>query len=186
MRVNKMIIPTHRLVGKFVYLMLSDESKSKLVYRSFIWGNVKPDVKPEYKRISHYYPANEAFVFNLLEQSLNPELTKKEYSDLLGVLIHFLCDYTCIYHNNMRINAANSMRQHMQYEVFLHFYTQAKIRKYQPELIEFSCIQDVKYHIWKVIRRANLTGMIPDMKADFAAMMQMSVSVVNFMLKKRA
>jgi len=108
-----MIIPTHRLVGKFVYLMLSDENKKKLIYRKFVWGNVKPDMKAEYKRVSHYYPANEGYVFELLERALNPKLTKKEYSDLLGVLVHFLCDYTCIYHNNMTINEANSMRQHM-------------------------------------------------------------------------
>lgn len=180
-----MIIPTHRLVGKFVYLMLNDENKNKLVYQKFVWGNVKPDLKPEYKSVSHYYPANEAYVFQLIERALNPELTKKEYSDLLGVLVHFLCDYTCIYHNNMTINEANSMRQHMQYEFLLHFYTVLKIRKHRPEMIEFTCVEDVKYHIWKVIRRANLEDMIPDMKEDFCAMMQMSASVVNFMLKNR-
>jgi len=166
--------------------MLSDENKNKLIYRNFVWGNVKPDVKPEYKRVSHYYPANEGYVFKLLERTLNPELTKKEYSDLLGVLVHFLCDYTCIYHNNMTINKAGSMRQHMQYEFLLHFYTQLKIRKHHPEIIEFTCIEDVKYHIWKVIRRANLEEIVPDMKQDFDAMMQMSVSVVNFMVKRRA
>ena len=181
-----MIIPTHRLVGKFVYLKLSEESKRKLIYQNFVWGNVKPDMLPEYKRISHYYPANEAYVFELLERALNPALTKKEYSDLLGVLIHFLCDYTCIYHNNMTINEGDSMRQHMQYEFLLHLYAQLRIRKYQPEIIEFTCVEDVKYHIWKVIKRANLDGIIPDMKADFDAMMQMSVSVTTFMLKKRA
>lgn len=181
-----MIIPTHRLVGRYVYLMLKDESKNKLVYTKYVWGNVKPDMLPEYKSVSHYYPANEGYVFDLLERALNPELTKKDYSDLLGVLIHFLCDYTCIYHNNMTINEANSMRHHMQYEFLLHFYTVFKIRKYRPEVIEFTCVEDVKYHIWKVIRRANLDGMIPDMKEDFCAMMQMSVSVVNFMLKQRA
>jgi len=181
-----MIIPTHRLVGRFVYLMLSDESKDKLVYRKFVWGNIKPDLKSEYKRVSHYYPANEEYVFELFEHVLNSKLSKKDYSEMLGVLIHFLCDYTCIYHNNMTINEANSMRQHMQYELLLHFYTQFKIRKHQPEIIEFSCVEDVKYHIWKVIKRANLDGMIPDMKEDFYAMMQMSASVVNFMLKIRA
>ena len=181
-----MIIPTHRLVGKFVYLMLSDESKKKLIYGNFVWGNVKPDMKPEYKRISHYYPANEGYVFELLERALNPALTKREYSDLLGVLIHFLCDYTCIYHNNMSINEADTMRQHMQYEFLLHFYTQSKIRRYCPEIIEFTCVEDVKYHIWKVIRRANADGIIPDMKEDFKAMMQMSTSVVKFLLKLRA
>jgi len=181
-----MIIHTHRLVGKFVYSMLSDENKDKLIYQKFVWGNVKPDMKPEYKSVSHYYPANEAYVFELLERALNPKLSKREYSDLLGVLVHFLCDYTCIYHNNMTINEANSMRQHMQYEFLLHFYAQTKIRKHQPEIIEFRCVEDVKYHIWKVIRRANLADIIPDIKGDFNAMMQMSTSVVKFMLKKRA
>ncbi|MCL1990848.1 MAG: zinc dependent phospholipase C family protein [Defluviitaleaceae bacterium] len=181
-----MIIPTHRLVGKCIYLMLDEENKKKLHYRKFVWGNVKPDVLPEYKRVSHYYPANEAFVFELLERGFDPTLTTEAFSDLLGVLIHFLCDYTCIYHNNMTINEANSMRQHMQYECLLHVYAQAKIRKHKPEIIAFSCLEDVKYHIWKVIRRANLDGMVPDMKADFVAMMQMSASVVIFLLKYRA
>ena len=166
--------------------MLSEEDKNKLIYRYFIWGNVEPDIKPEYKRVSHYHPANEGYVFELLEQTLNPALTKQEYSELLGVLIHFLCDYTCIYHNNMTINEAHSMTRHMTYECLLHVYTQLKIRKHQPEIIAFTCVEDVKYHIWKVIKRANLAEMIPDMKQDFCAMMQMSVSVVNFMLKNRA
>jgi len=166
--------------------MLSCENKKKLEYQKFVWGNVKPDMKSEYKSVSHYYPANEAFVFELLERVVNPDLTLCEYSDLLGVLVHFLCDYTCIYHNNMTIKEAKSMRQHMQYEFMLHFYTQVKIRKHQPEIIEFNCLEDVKYHIWKIIRRANLEGIIPDVIGDFNAMMQMSVSVVNFMLKRRA
>jgi len=181
-----MIIPTHRLVGKFVYLMLCEEDRKKLSYRRFVWGNVKPDVLPEYKRVSHYYPANEGYVFQILERVAGFDLAKEEFSDLLGVLVHFLCDYTCIYHNNMTINHANSMRKHMQYEFLLHLYTQVKIRKYQPDLIEFTCLEDVKYHIWKVIKRANLEGMIPDMKADFVAMMEMSASIVNFLLKIRA
>lgn len=181
-----MIISTHRLVGKYIYQMLSVENKKKLDYHRFVWGNVKPDLKPEYKAISHYHPANEKFVFQLLERTLNPQLTKTEYSDLLGVLTHFLCDYTCIYHNNMTINKRDTMRQHMQYEFLLHFYTQSKIRKWQPEIIEFTCIEDVKYHVWKVIKRANLDGMVPDMKADFSDMMQMAASVVTFLLKQRA
>jgi len=166
--------------------MLDQEDRAKLIYRKFVWGNVKPDVTPAYKRISHYHPANEAYVFALLDQTMDPQLNQAAYSDLLGVLIHFLCDYTCIYHNNMIINEADTMRKHMQYECLLHVYTQANIRRYKPVIIEFTCVEDVKYHIWKVIRRANLEGMIPDMKADFYAMMQMSVSVAKFMLKNRA
>lgn len=78
------------------------------------------------------------------------------------------------------------MRKHMQYECLLHVYTQFKIRTYLPEIIEFSCIDDVKYHIYGVIKRANLEGIVPDMKADFAAMLVMSASVVKFLLKCRA
>jgi len=180
-----MIIPTHRLVGKYVYMGLKEEEKKKLDYGRFVWGNVKPDVLPEYKRISHYYPANEAYVFERLDYILNPELSQAEFSDLLGVLVHFLCDYTCIYHNNMTINERDSMRQHMQYEFLLHLYAQVKIRKYRAECIEFACMEDVKYHVWKVIKRANLEGMIPDVKDDFVAMMVMSTSIVSFLLKTR-
>jgi hypothetical protein len=86
----------------------------------------------------------------------------------------------------MTINERDTMRQHMQYEFLLHIYTQSKIRKWLPEIIEFTCIEDVKYHSWKVIKRANLADIIPDMKADFVAMMQMAASVVNYLLKQRA
>lgn len=181
-----MIIPTHRLVGKYIYQLLPEASKGKLDYRKFVWGNMKPDMLPEYKAVSHYYPANEEFVFDLLERSLEPNLTKMEYSDLLGVLIHFLCDYTCIYHNNMTINERDTMRQHMQYEFLLHGYTQLKIRKYQPAMTEFTDVDELKKYVLTVINRANLDGIIPDMKADFVAMMQMAISVVNFSLKQRA
>jgi len=180
-----MIIPTHRLVGKYVYLMASDENKKKISYRQFVWGNMKPDVLPEYKKLSHYYPANEGYVMDLLEKACNPNLEKKQFSGILGVLIHFLCDYTCIYHNNMTINEANSMRKHMQYEFILHLYTQTKIRKDKPQILQFKNLDDVKYHIYQVINRANLDGMVPDMKQDYKDMMQMSSSVVNFILQRR-
>lgn len=180
-----MMIPTHRLVGKYVYSMLCQKNKEKIHYRRFVWGNMKPDMLPMYKRVSHYYPANEAFVFNLLDKVYEEPLTVRDYSDLLGVLIHFLCDYTCIYHNNMTINEANTMKQHMYYEWLLHWYSRRKIKKCCPKMIEFACLEDVKYHIYQVIRRANLAEMVPDMKADFKDMMEMSVSVVHFLLKNR-
>ena len=180
-----MIIQTHRLVGKYIYQQLSQENKKKLHYRKFVWGNIKPDIKAQYKAISHYHPANEQFVFSLLEQVVDPQLLLAEFSDLLGVLVHFLCDYTCIYHNNMTINERDSIRQHMQYEFLLHGYAMRKIRNFQPDIITFTCIQDVKYHIWKVIKRANLDGVIPDLKADFVAMMTMAASIVDFTLQLR-
>ena len=180
-----MIIPTHRLVGKYIYQMLPMSSKRELVYSKFVWGNMKPDMLPVYKAVSHYHPANEAFVFELLERTLNPALSITEYSDLLGVLVHFLCDYTCIYHNNMTINDAKTMREHMQYEFLLHGYCQLKIRKHHPDIIEFNDLNDLKNYILQVVSRANLDGIIPDMKADFKAMMQMAASVVNFSIKRR-
>lgn len=180
-----MIIPTHRLVGKYVYKMLSNKEKEKLNYIHFLWGNMLPDISPNYKKISHYYPANKEYVFGLLDYTFENELKKSEYSVLLGVLIHFLCDYTCIYHNNMTINEQNSMRRHMQYEMMLHLFTQTKVRSHIPEIIAFNCLEDVKYHIYMVIERANLPEIIPDIKVDFYDMMQISISVVNFLLKKR-
>ena len=177
-----MMIPTHRMVGNYLYRHLSRSDKKKINKNAFIWGNVKPDILRKYKRISHYHPANEAFVFQLIDELLELNMTIRDFSANLGVLIHFLCDYTCVFHNNMQINRAYKMRQHMYYEALLHGYAIRKMKKAQPCVINLPSKTALKNYILAVIHRANLEGVVPDMMADFHAMMEMSVSVMAFML----
>jgi len=63
-----MIIPTHRLVGKYVYVGLRKESRRKLDYGRFVWGNVKPDVLPNEFSLHVYTQVNSFayFIINML------------------------------------------------------------------------------------------------------------------------
>ena len=179
-----MIVQTHRLIGKFLYTNLPQELKSKLNYTAFVWGNVKPDVLRKYKKVSHYYPENEAYVLAIFDKLTTENLPKREFSDLLGVLIHFLCDYTCIYHNNMKINSEHSMRKHMQYEINLHFYTLANIHKTKSlKLPKFQNKVAIVTHIHKIIDQANQDETTPNTATDFHEMMTLSASVLNYILK---
>ena len=180
-----MIMQTHRMVAKHLYETLTEKDKQKLKYHTFIWANVKPDLLPEYKRISHYYPANEGYVFKLLEKACHPMLTPAEFSDLAGVLMHFLCDYACTYHSNMKINSEHSMRQHMTYEFLLHAYCHREIKRTLVKIIPLRTLKEVRAYILSMIKRVDLDDMIPDMVADFHAMLEMSASVLRFVLTHR-
>jgi len=180
-----MIMQTHRLVGKYLYQRLEEAEQEKLDYGTFVWANVKPDLLPEYKKISHYYPANEGYVFDLLEKACDPKLTRSEFSEISGVLIHFLCDYACTYHANMKVNQAHSMSQHMTYEFLLHGYTLRELRKTVANQLPLKTLDETKDYILTVIKRVDLDGMVPDMIADFYAMLEISSSVLKFLLNRR-
>ena len=180
-----MIMQTHRLVAKQLYGMLTERDKPKLMYHTFVWANIKPDVLPEYKKISHYYPANEEYVFQLLEKACDPTLSRTKFSEISGVLIHFLCDYACTYHSNMKVNAEHSMRQHMTYEFLLHGYCLRKIKQTAINVVPLQTLEQAQWYILSIIKRVDLEGMIPDMKADFHAMLEISASILKFVLLHR-
>jgi len=176
---------THRLVGKHLYEKLKEKEREKLEYRTFIWANVKPDLLPEYKKISHYYPANEQYVFKLLEKACDPRLTRFSFSETSGVLIHFLCDYACTYHANMKVNAAHSMSQHMTYEFLLHAYTLRELKRKVINPVPLETIEEAKAYILMILKRVDLDDMVPDMIADFHAMLEISSSILKFLLNRR-
>lgn len=176
---------THRRVGKYLYQRLEEKEQEKLDYYTFIWANVKPDLLSEYKKISHYYPANKEYVFRLLEKACDLRLSKRDFSETSGVLIHFLCDYACTYHANMKVNEAHSMSRHMGYEFLLHGYTLRKLKKTEAKQMSLKTIEEVKIFILEIIQRVDLAEMVIDMKADFYAMLAISSSVLQFLLDQR-
>ena len=181
-----LIIQTHRLVARFLYNNLDENLKSKVKYRTFVFANVKPDILRKYKRVSHYHPANEKYVFSLIEMVQDPGLSKWSFSDLLGVLVHFLCDYACVYHSNMRVNAEDSMFRHMVYEFRMHFYAvhQMRVMERAP-VVKFESTDEIFVYIRDVIGRANMEAVVPDVARDFDEMMILGMSVMRFVLDGR-
>ena len=91
-----MIANTHRMVGEFLYQQLSPSNQAFIHKRRFVYGNIKPDIHQKYLRMSHYHRDNEEIIFDMLHRLLNSKASIPEFSENLGILIHFFCDYTCI------------------------------------------------------------------------------------------
>lgn len=181
-----MIIHTHRLVGEFLYQSLPNAMKNKVDHYSFVMGNMKPDLVKKYKQMSHYYSDNKEGVLKIFEALMQEPLTKKEFSDLLGVFMHFLCDYTCIYHANDYIYEAHSLRLHMQYEIKFHLYAMKKLKTLkQVQVYDFQTMSEACSYIDKLIELTNIKDATPNISHDFNEMMTLLPSIFFYILKNR-
>ena len=97
-----------------------------------LWGSIAPDITPYYKFVRHYkneslnYIAREITNVIFLCQGRDFEngedlMLTKYLSKKLGVISHYLCDYTCYPHAE-RITCMNSKqaREHIKYEMMLN------------------------------------------------------------------
>ncbi|MGL4109432.1 zinc dependent phospholipase C family protein [Clostridium sp. LP20] len=90
--------------------------------KRFIWGNIKPDCASKYKFKKHYYEESIDmiidkinFLSSLSVRDIYFDYGKGKFSEELGVVCHFLCDYFCMPHNQ-RWEFKNSMKKHVHYE----------------------------------------------------------------------
>lgn len=97
-----------------------------------LWGSIAPDITPYYKFIRHYknesinYISREIANLIFLCQGKDFEkgedlMLNKYLSKKLGIISHYLCDYTCYPHAE-RITCVNSKRarEHLSYEMRLN------------------------------------------------------------------
>jgi|GEM_PF-1641001 len=181
-----MIAHTHRLVGEFLYQQLPISLREKLDHNLFVNGNVKPDIVKSYRKMSHYYRDNEEFVFNIFKRLMTDSMEIHLFSDLLGILIHFLCDYTCIYHANDYVYKNDSLRMHMQYEIKFHIYAQRRIRMLKEiDIIPFQSLEEVRGYVRALIKRTNVVDARPNVEKDFNEMMILAVGVMFYVLTHR-
>lgn len=119
-----MLMTTHKMLAQdFIYNM--DSNKKVLINQNhFIWGNIKPDCASKYKLKKHYMDESLDMVVSKIQflSSLSIEDIYKNYSENkfsqeLGVVCHFLCDFFCIPHNKRwEFKSANAMKEHVMYE----------------------------------------------------------------------
>ncbi len=178
-----MIAHTHRLVGEFLYNQLPEDFQALLHRRNFIYGNVKPDIKKEYRTMSHYYRDNRDIIFLMLKDLLESDDPIESFSEKLGILIHFFCDYTCVYHANDYVYEAHSIRHHMQYETKLHFYTVRQLRKSQVIMvIPFQSVDDIYDYVKQLVADVNHHPNRVDIEFDFNEMIKLSLSITLYVL----
>ena len=101
-----MLINTHLMLANSIL----DKANGKKIYlinrNRFLWGNIKPDCVSKYKLKKHYYEESIDmvikkinFLSNMTISDLYYDYGKSKFSEELGVVCHFLCDFFCVPHN---------------------------------------------------------------------------------------
>lgn len=178
-----MIANTHRLVGHFLYQQLSPAHQAFIHKRRFVYGNIKPDIHQKYLRMSHYHRDNEEIIFGMLNRLLTSKASIPEFSENLGILIHFFCDYTCIYHANDYLHDNHSIAKHVKYEVMLHRYAAKKIATLdRVELIPFQSVNEIREYVHNLTHQLNQLPLTRSVAQDFEDMVVLSVSVMQYIM----
>ncbi|NLO10400.1 MAG: zinc dependent phospholipase C family protein [Clostridiales bacterium] len=71
--------------------------------RSFVYGNVKPDLSKDLLSIPHTLENYFLTVCNNADNLMSNKTSLKEFSFELGKICHYVCDFFCEYHLNEEI-----------------------------------------------------------------------------------
>lgn len=182
-----MLIGTHMILANNI-INEANTKKNYLINKNrFVWGNIKPDCASKYKLKKHYYDESIDMILDLIDElsslSVNDvyyNYGKKKFSEELGVVCHFLCDFFCMPHNQ-RWEFKNAMKKHVVYENTL-----AKIAKiYRPvqKVNDDLVVEDVRefitYKLEEYERNMNF-------KTDLQYSYYICNSVVNAILNQVA
>lgn len=122
-----MLINNHKLMGENIIKYSNVDGISLINKNRFIWGNIKPDCVPQYKSIRHYFDESIDMIINkilyLSSLTINDiyyGISMAKFSEELGVICHFLCDYFCVpHHYRWECTSTKIMKDHMLYETRL-------------------------------------------------------------------
>ena len=117
-----MMASTHKLIAINIYLNLDYEKQIIVEQKSYIWGSIKPDYISKYKFEKHYFKESINMIVELINSlsslsvyKIEKDIGFRKFSELLGVVTHFICDYYCLAHYE-RLRFKNSMKKHILYE----------------------------------------------------------------------
>ncbi|MGL5574067.1 MAG: zinc dependent phospholipase C family protein [Sarcina sp.] len=117
-----MMANTHLMIARYVYHNLELNEREKISYNNFLYGNVKPDMVSKYKLKKHYMDESFDMIIDkiralstLSDKEINKMSATVRFSQELGVICHFLCDFFCIPHSQ-RWEFKHSMNKHVRYE----------------------------------------------------------------------
>ncbi|MBU3108530.1 zinc dependent phospholipase C family protein [Clostridium gasigenes] len=160
-----MLMNTHTMLAKdFIYNM--DNNKKQMINENhFIWGNIKPDCVSKYKLKKHYLDESLDMVVNKIQFLSSLSLddiykthSENKFSQELGVVCHFLCDFFCVPHNKRwEFKSANAMKEHVMYEKDL-----SKIAK------EFKIRKDIE----RSINSQEIRSYIMDLQQEYEKVME--------------
>ena len=145
------MINNHMLMGENILKYSRCESIKIINKKRFIWGNIKPDCVLKYKKIKHYYTESIDmviekiyFLSSLTLDDFHYRITPAKFSEELGVICHFLCDFFCAPHYyRWECISTRATKDHMLYEKRLSKSTKSFVPKYNcKENLDIKDIRD--------------------------------------------
>ncbi|MDO5517589.1 MAG: zinc dependent phospholipase C family protein [Clostridium sp.] len=179
------MINTHRIMGENIIKYANSKSIYLISKKNFIWGNVKPDCTPKYKRMKHYYNESIDMIIEKIQHlsSLKLEdvyykMTIGKFSEELGVICHFLCDFFCAPHYyRWEFKTTKAVKHHMLYEQKL-----AKITKeFKPKPVIDTSITPETIRDFIVHLQKQYDGSL-DYEIDLTFAYYVCDSVINMIL----
>ena len=146
-----MLIDTHIILANNILRQANGKKIYLINRRRFIWGNIKPDCASKYKFKKHYYDESITMILDKIKElaslsvgAIYYSFGKKKFSEELGVVCHFLCDFFCVPHNQ-RWEFKHSMKKHVVYEKNLAKF--AKLYKFKSYIDSNLSLEDLEEFI---------------------------------------
>ena len=144
-----MFVNTHILIGKSIVENINENKSFFISDKNFLYGNIKPDISSKYVLQKHYLEESLEMIFTKVEYlcTLNLDCISKyfsisKFSQELGVICHFLCDFFCVPHSR-RWEMTHSMNKHITYEKELSIVAkETDLRKFKGDNIEANSFRE--------------------------------------------
>ncbi|MDD2234923.1 MAG: zinc dependent phospholipase C family protein [Desulfitobacteriaceae bacterium] len=119
-----MVINTHKILSSIIYDRAQENLSFQLLdYKYFLWGNVRPDIIPGLALKSHYKGDSLNFVIKEIQKlsNIQPSMLKNKhvrnnFSMNIGVISHFLSDFSCYPHYKDWRYKSSMILSHIKFE----------------------------------------------------------------------
>lgn len=179
-----MMMKTHIIISKSLLDNIDDNKQFFLNNKSFIYGNIKPDIFSKYKLKKHYLDESYDMVRNKIEylstldlDTLEKYYTKNEFSQEIGVICHFIADFFCVAHSERWV-FKHSLKIHVKYENGL-----TKVAKdYNFKNDRRQYVDDIDLFFEKLYREYKNNGNFEENDLKYAA--YICNTVTNYILER--
>lgn len=174
---------THLRVAKIIKKVVEENLAVKLDTYSFMYGSIKPDLSYRLIQIPHFKHKSYDFIKSEINSLMKYRIKKntictKEFSERLGIIIHYLSDFFCEVHKE---SFKGSFITHYIYELRLATYFRKRHKalgsfNYLRYLNVFTEHQNICNFIDKLYDKYSRRN--PSYAVDITYIMKVCISVV--------
>lgn len=178
-----MFINTHLLIGNSIVNNIDKNKSFFISEKNFVYGNIKPDLPSKYYLQKHYLAESLDMIISKIKylctlslDSLSKFFSVSNFSQELGVICHFLCDFFCVPHS-YRWEFKHSMKEHLWYETELSLISkEIDLTTFKGDIITHKNFEDFFNDLYE-----EYTNQL-DHKNDLKFSTYVCNSVVNYIL----